>query len=398
MYINFVRNIFCIAVVSVTLICCNNDKNGGNVELHPQENLMPYSNVEPVNSTFEPLPSEKSDIISAIPAIVKKLHAVINSGNYENAVTVNNILPGDSENILTESLHASRMVLLDTRKNSLYDINLNEPATRKIAEFGRGPGELSHSSDLYVNKSLNLVYVIMQDGRIASFHCSSYPCKKEKEYVLREFSPYSGIVLEDKLVALGMQPVTNNNNKEKSIITHNSIYVFDKKGQPIHSAGTSYDTNGQWMLIRPFTEGIIRKNADLYLVGFHRLSDIFVFNNGFEFTKKYRIPDFKLGKQKFWPDEGRLNIVMEDHSSIKKLLYVKDGWTIIHVVEKSNMRKEEYGFVWDKKAKFYALNIENDQGYYIGEINYQTEKRMNAISLMRDGFMIIKDGKLMVLK
>lgn len=366
----------------------NGDKNIGNLVLHPLNESIPYQETDYIKISTESNSEELNNMPDKLLLFKKYFHTPNDLSFKKLRMEV-----GSHSNLMGISL-TSRLILLDGAQQRLIEYDLKKDSTTIIAEFGRGPGDIAHAKDII--KYDELIHVGMQDMRVSEFDCSIVPCNYSKTVKLERISPYSIDRNDSIFVVLGSSPVTGSTDTNSDELSYKPIFKFNQQGEKINSFGKTYDTKGHWMLLRPFTEGIIRYSPDLqnYLLAYHRLPYLYIYDSDYNLKDKYFFPTFILGKQKYWPEVGKLNIVMENHSIIKKVKFIYESLVLVEMETKVNMKKTETAFVWDRKADFYVIDLDSKRGYILGTIDFTQESAPQAIYYMDHGLMTYKSGSI----
>jgi len=383
-FLNRISTIFFISFF-IFGSCGENKKKDEGFLLHPDPDNFPYKDLK-----SEYISQQVLGETEQFPSLPDKIRTISQYLKKDHQFTSTNIdlLLGNYESILVKSLSNERVVLLDKRNNIFYDYDIKSNKKAEIATYGRGSGGIAHSSDL-LQDAYNKFYISMRDGRIGQFDCSDFPCSHEQTMLLREFTPYSISINEEIISAIGMKPVTGSEGNSKTELKNNPIHIFNSDGEFQKSVGEGYDSKGNWMLIRPFTDGIIRYDevSDNFIIFYHRLPFIYLYDSDFNILEKFEIKDFMLGKQKYWPKEGRLSIVMEDHSTINNIYPYSGGWFVLEVETKTDMKEEEYSYVWNRSSSFYALNFKNEKSVYLGKARFGEASNLRAFYITNHGIL-----------
>ena len=129
-----------------------------------------------------------------------------------------------------------------------------------------------------------------------------------------------------------------------------AVTLIDSSGISLSSFGDVYDIGGHWMLDR---EMIKQSTIDYdsstgsYLTTTARFPFLYVFNAAGELARMYRVPEFVVGRQSYFPAEGRLQIVLEDYSRIMSVSVFDRSLVVLDVLTLRNPRTEGQSRVHD---------------------------------------------------
>jgi hypothetical protein len=370
------------------LSACGGSNNGSsNVTLHPMKEKIPHHESNHIAISSQ----DKFDDLKNSPHYLVSFQKYI---NYPSSIASKKLEAkvGSQSSLYVESID-DRLIILDGDQQILIEYDLETDITTVIAKFGHGPGDIAYPQDMI--RRDKSVYIGMQDMRISKFDCSSKPCSHSSTIKLNRFSPYSIDYIDSTYIALGSVPVTGSES-EAGKIAYNPVSLFNFKGKKIGSFGKTYETNGQWMLLRPFTEGKIRYNRviESYLLVYQRLPYLYVYNSDLNLTDIFYFRDFVLGKQKYWSEIGKLNIVKEDHSLLKNIHFVENNLVLIEIETRSNMSKSSTSFIWDRKMDYYIIDLSLKKGYLLGRIDLTDESSFESLYLTKSGLLAYDSGSL----
>jgi len=370
---------FLIIIQLINLGCNRHSPNRDDLVLIPQDSNIPYANHN-VISIDKKNESKGFSNISGVKFLEKYL-------DNPESITNKNKIPihtSDSDDLLITSIK-DRVLILDADENILWEYSVRKKIVKKVASYGRGPGGLSSTTDMLIRNS-NL-YISMSAARISKFNCRTFPCKFKEELKMKDMIIYSFAKKDNSFAILGSSPVTQRTEEK---LSDKPIHIYNPKGKRIKDFGKMYDTNKQWMLRRPFLQGKIEyeKNIDNYVLTYQRFPYIYVYDNDLKITMIFKINDFLVGKQKFWPKKGRLQIVMEDHSIIKNIKSLGRGIILVTVETLKNQRVEDNIFVWDKYYNFYVINLKRKKYKSLGSNNG------SIIKYLESGLLEINDNSI----
>lgn len=111
--------------------------------------------------------------------------------------------------------------------------------------------------------------------------------------------------------------------------------------------GEGYDigTSGCY-LGRFIAEGMVKYSPKekVYISAYNRFPLFYTYDaKTLEIQDTYQIFDFILGKQRYWPDSGHLEVTMEDHSAIKNIRFIEEQYVLLEVVTRRKADQEVSG-------------------------------------------------------
>jgi len=373
-------SVFFITIMILFLIisCGKSQNKGGKAVLHPAMSSIPYDD-------HSHIPVSKINSQGVEDKKQFGLKKYLQNQNDDSGIKLDVQTMGPTQ-LFVESIDESRIVILDAGNHRMIEYNLENNKASVIATFGRGPGSISNVQDMTLKRST--LYVAMQGARLSTFDCSLAQCSYIKEIFLEEISPFSADVNDEQVAALGMKPVSGQTSGNDAL-HFIPVHLFDNDGKLLKSGGESYDTKGNWMLVRPFTEGIIRflpENRG-YLVAYHRLPYLFVYDTDLNLVESFEFEDFILGKQEYFPEEGRLNIVREDHSLLKNVRFSGSEAVIVEIETRKNIIRAERRYVWDQKSDFYRVYLDDKRYEFLGDVVFGETDSRQAVLLTDHGII-----------
>jgi hypothetical protein len=346
------------------MLGCSSADQNRNIELHPDPRKVPYINTEKFIVPKD-IVSAKSDHI-----LIRNFNQIVNEFSVnKDKMTELDFSIGNYDHLGIISLSPNRFLILDKRRNTVDEFNvLLSRSGSPIATYGRGPGDLAFATDLVASNKE--ILIAMQDQRISSFDCSIVPCSYSNTIILEDFSPFSVDRFMNGFIAVGMQSVRGESDVNRFLESPEPIRVFDEANGSFFEFGNSYNTDGNWMLARPLTEGIIRADIDegWIALAFRRFPYLIIYNDQLELSNIYQFDDFITGLQEYHVQERMLNIVMSDHSLINNIFLLSNGHVFIEIEHKKNMRQENYSFIWDRQSDYYLIDIINRKTSFLGNV------------------------------
>lgn len=377
--------------------CGSREKeSSNNIVMHPIEERIPYYGRDHISidttRTFEEL-QEKPE------ALVLFHQYLQNPDQFTiEKLDVNIGSPHSGFNVV--SVGNGRLIVLDADNNHLFEYNLNNHSKSTLAELGRGPGDIMFSEEMV--KHNDFIYIVSGNMRISRFDCRPIPCEFNKTIPLG-FSPTSLALFDDSLAALGFIDVSSASGQkfESELEDLKAVHVLDDEGNEIDIFGDTYNTGGHWMLLRPFvSDGMVRYSSteDLFILAFASFPFLYIYNaHNRELKETYKISNFLLGNQKYWPNIGRLQTIMKDHSAIRSLKVIEGSLLWIKAEMRKNYRNKRP--LWDRQLDYYIVNLEDQQTYYMGDIKVEEDDvPFQTFYFIQDGLIIYKKGSLFWLK
>lgn len=267
-------------------------------------------------------------------------------------------------------------VLLDISNSNLYEYNLSSNEVQKIAQAGRGPGDLFRPSDLAVWEGQ--VFVPTADGMVSIFDCTNSPCKYLRSINLG-FVPHSIAVTENRLYVMGLP---------ESVSSDHPLHVFDREGNLLQSFGEIYYTeNGN--LTDMYSQGKIRVDPDsnlVYMV-FHSFPLVYIFNNDFELARLYRVEDFNYSNLEVrFDSEGNMAGLypkITDYNSMVDLYLEKSGDVMVRVA--NGVREESNSTTFTISYSHYNIDNTSWEASFLGKFDYQLLTAEENLFLNQDG-------------
>ncbi|MGF1669444.1 MAG: hypothetical protein ACFCU6_03275, partial [Balneolaceae bacterium] len=268
-----------------------------------------------------------------------------------------------------------RLVILDDNSNKLHEYNLETKKASVISDFGRGPGDFQFPLEMV--KHHDMIYILREDMFLSVFDCKENPCLHNDDISL-QFTPSSLATFKNKFAILGGR-VDNENvegtNSHQMLDYSKSVHIIDKNSEEISSFGKIYDINGHWMLHRPFVlNGKVRYGEydDKFVLAFKPFPYIYIYDaNDLRIENTFKLSDFLLSKQKYWPNERRLRTPEEDFSYINNIEVFNGHLLWIEVETKTNYRITESSILWDRKLDYYVIDLSDRASYYMGYYEYK---------------------------
>lgn len=273
------------------------------------------------------------------------------------------------------SVDNERIVILDDSEDRLLEYSLNDDQVVTLAQFGRGPGDIHLPTEIVEHN--NFIYILREDMQISRFNCQSIPCEFDK-FISLEVNPASlAPTTDDSLAVLGTHPISQSAglDMEERSDYNKPVKIINQVGRELATFGSMYDTEGHWLLLQPFvSNGKIRYSSTnhLYILTFDRFPYIYIYDaHTLELEDTYKISNFLLGKQSYWPDERRLRTPENDYSIIRNISIVENNLLWIEVETRTNYTIADRKVEWDKEFQYYLVNLRNGAAYYMG--NYKSE-------------------------
>lgn len=384
------RFIIPLVFITTIVINCSNKQNSVEPTFHPITERIPY-----YNYTHQPITKNilfNKSFEKELP-VVNLLHQYLQDSTKLDFKELK-FLARDAYQFDAVSINNHRIILLDKLANRLIEHDLKDDVTTNLAQKGQGPGDINFPQGISKNKGI--ISIALADMRISEFNCANNPCSHQRTVKL-DFRPYSLATADDKMAILGSINVGNTGNKikmEDKLQEIKPIYILNIDGEEIKNFGDAYDTEGHWMLLRPLVNnGKIRylHSEHIFALAYDRFPFIYLYNSNYELEKVYKIDNFIIGKQKYWPKEGRRRIVKQDHSLIRNLQVIKDNYLLLEIEKKTNESIADNRRMWDRSFEYYLVDISNDRSYYLGIISSNNKQ---SIYLMDNGMLINKNGTL----
>jgi len=392
--IGHVLLLFFIACFYFSCNSSNNDSSSTTVR-HPVEEKIPHYNRDHIlinsSDSFEKLKEKPGELVLLNQYLQEPENIILERLEVEVGS------PFPAFNVV--AVDKNRLVILDDNRNELLEFNIINKKATTIAEFGRGPGDVQFPLEMVIHDEM--IYVLRQDMYISIFDCMNEPCTF-KDVISLEFNPASLTFSDDNFAILGtkFESQTSDTETEKAPQNSQPIHLIDHSGNQFASFGSMYDVDGHWMLIRPFVmSGDIRFASveNVYSLTFKRFPFVYIYDQeDHSLTESYKLSDFLLGKQSYWPDERRLRNPEDDYTIIKNIQIYEEHLLLIETETKTNYRITETSILWDRKFDYYILDLTTKKDYYLGNYEYKAEEPGKRVFLTGLGIVIYdeKEGAL----
>lgn len=290
-----------------------------------------------------------------------------------------------SEVVKFVSITSERIVIVDSNNSSVVEYSLTSGTTNVIASKGRGPGDVLLPVDAQI-RGMELI-ITMKDMRVSRFNCWNSPCTYESSVQL-PITPVSAAISDSSIAILGNIPVTSRDPELIDLVTsRNSVNIFDLNGNELGRFGKAYDTDKEWMLIPPMTEGVLafHESSEWYYLAYKRIPLIYVYSKLGDLVKTYKIESFDIGLQEYEKTTGRLGGIYTDYQFVENLTIVDDIVYIV-VVKLYDRQVTDTGVVRKSKSTLYAIDIQSNSTFQIGDIDG------HIIHPTRNGFVFTGNG------
>jgi hypothetical protein len=359
---------FVLIICSIFVINCTN--NTGKSNFHPQEERIPY-----YNSDVEVLEIEREYDESAKEEIIFRDQPVYKNVVFKEKLGIElvdsiKIPDGELSFGLFESVSNTSILYTDSFLNNLFQFKKGDESWMQIAGRGRGPGEMLFTSDIIVSK--DTVYTVHKDGRINKFICTADGCVFSEMLALDSIQPESIQFSKDAIIAMGLTNQVAHSGQSDTVNTENikSLYAFNQDRKKVNSYGEFYDIDKHWMLIRPFSEGMIRMHPtkDLLIQSFNLFPYLYVFE-GESLVKKIKFSGFNLSKREYKPESQELFVNFDNWSQIQDIGFINDTTLVVAIRHSSDRTVKSDRVDWIESKDIYFINTEDWTSYYLGNYN-----------------------------
>ena len=292
-------------------------------------------------------------------------------------------------------IDATRILVLDKRSRELFEYNFESGSTNQIARAGDGPGELQWLTALKVAD--RRAYVSRSDRKISVFDCLDEPCTFEKQIGISAPAGAIAIVSPDTFaVKMGSQiPMTGEISAEMPSVS--AVTLTDSSGAVLSAFGETYDIGGHWMLdrelIRNATIDYDASSAS-YLTATARFPFLYALDADGSLTRMYRIQDFVLGRQRYFPLSGALEIVMEDFSRIASVAIFDRSLIVLNAQTLRNQREQDQSWVYDATTDYYLIDLSTNETDYLGSLSGPTSGPSERLIMLPSRLMLEQGGEL----
>ena len=390
----FQSRVFIFFVISLmTVFSCKSEGGdyAGNSVIHPIKENIPHYDQEHISidtvRTFKNM-QEKPERLELFHQYLRNSDRIITE---KLNIEVGSPYPGFN----VVSIDDGRLMVLDITNDRLLEYDLNDHNFLMLAERGRGPGDIMYSEEMV--KHMNSIYIASGNMRISRFDCKTTPCEFD-EVIPLKFSPSSIALAGDTLAVLGSVDVraASGNKHEDGLKDLKAIHLLNGTGDNMSVFGETYNTDGHWMLLRPFVfDGMIRYSPaeDLFILSFMMFPYLYIYDARDQSLKTtYEISDFLLGKQRYWPDIGRLEVPMENYSIIRSTKIIENNllWLEIETRKKRRIPNSH----WDLLFTYYVVDLKNREAYYMGNVEAEGNGSSEQFFFIENGLIIHRGGSL----
>lgn len=367
-YISIVFVYILILFFQFVTVGCEREETYYKVTI-PVESNIPHYNREHIqiksNNSF--------DNLEAKPKLIDLLYKYIHDAEGVKSQKIDALFDDPLHGLYAEVINQNRFIFLNARTNHLFEYHLNESEIYSVAEFGRGPEDIQFAQEIMLLD--NNLYVIREDMYISKFNCDVSPCEFEGAISL-DFSPYSITSKMDKLAVFGPPEINGRSGEGMSFeevpLVLNPIRLLDMNGDRIDTFGDFYNTENNIMLVNIFSRsGMVRysQNHDIYILSYSKFPVIYVYDGStLNFLKTYKIDDFIMQRQSFYPDQNRISNPTLDHSEISNISIIEDDYLLIEkeLYKNYNPERAGQGLIWDLEYRYYAVNLSTNKTVNLG--------------------------------
>ncbi|NBC28183.1 MAG: hypothetical protein GVY08_15070 [Bacteroidetes bacterium] len=360
------RSILLITVFIFFGFACQENRK---FEYHPKLENIPYA-----DRVTNSISKEKSSEIlnEQLPDYLINFRKFLESPNQFNEQILELYIQS-IDRLEVEAINENSLLMLDFRKR-LSQIDLIRGKSTSVASQGRGPGELMGAREM--KKVGDFVYILNSDLRISIFDCKNIPCLHQQTIPIKNAVSSIDKVEDSTFVVISTErrsgePVLEN-QEEYQI---RPLKILDKLNNTVQEFGLAYDTKGHWMLERPMIDYgtvLFDRKREQFIVIFERFPFIYIYNKQFKLDTLLRIESFIIGKQKYWPDTGRLRTIQNDHSLIKTVRIFDNKYLLVKVNTKKDYAHEDNSLK-NYQYDYYAVNLTTFESYYLGQISMNQE-------------------------
>ena len=349
------------------LLLTTNSVSQSRIEIHPDVNKIPFWNSDHIT-----IDKKQNLVGNPVSSTFGKILREIGSVNQKGL----NVLLGGKWALSAASFSDRRIILLDRVNLTLIDYDLVSHRSFVLAQSGRGPGDLFFPKEVVVDG--NNLFIPMGGSTVTRYNCSQAPCIFEKTIPLEKINYQSVDVLNNQLIGLvsasGIAPTSNSSQNVAPLA------VSNMNGKVTTQFGRNYDFGNRWMLMDTFKRGFVRQidKLNVSVVAFENYPIIYVYDENHRMIKSYKIGDFVLGKYQYNTSTQAVTIPDSDFSMITGLSTLDREKLVVEVLQRK-VRINSGNKTTQDAFRYYIINIENNNSYYLGELN-KTDSRIHLLS------------------
>jgi len=361
-----------LATIFLLLVSCSSDSPGqepvrGTV-LHPIEELIPYYDRNHIKLEQSGI---NNDLDITNNKILSKLHHYLNDSTQFELKNIGFVL-NDVSSMQTESLGMGKLSFLDTSEDRLFIYDDQSGNVDTLAEFGRGPGELQHSTDLMVIN--DHMYVSRRDMRLTRFNCAAGDCVYDTTHEV-ESQPLSIAGDSDTLsMAVNVKIDQGEVMEKDNSINFSPIQLINiENGDLIESFGEIYNTGFMMVLERFARTGLIESipENNKYVWANSWFPFLYVYDENLELEDTYEIVNHTQNKFEFTPSEQRRSFTERDHTIISEVQILDGGLILLITTTQTNQRENKEGqTIYDFSNNYYVIDHSNRKASYLGSEEY----------------------------
>lgn len=376
---------FILSVLLSASCSPNGEPTVGIVE-HPVQELIPYHNYE------HRLISHNNSVkdLDDLPEELILLHRYLNSPNQLNFENLN-LVTKDVTSVEVERISREHFVILDKSEDNLISYNISDNHINKIAGFGRGPGELQHSTDLLLVD--NKIYVSRLDMRVSSFNCESGDCLYEDTFQL-DTQPISISASHKGIFSISGNEMIKSGESmvNDSEIEFKPVKIIGESGNIIDSFGKVYKTKFRMVLERFNRTGLLAffTKSGHYVWASSWFPYIYIYSKDYDLIATYRIENHIQNKFEFDTVKQTRSFADRDQTEIILLKPIRQDYILIATSTRTNKNEVGGEIIYDYRIDYYAIDHKNGKNFHIGTSEKASDHQTLIIPI--EDMLIKNDG------
>jgi len=359
-------------IIFLLLVSCSSDSSSqeplSGTVLHPIEELIPFYDRNHIKIERSGV---KNDLDFTNNKILSKLHHYLNDSTQFELKNIRFVL-NDVSSMQTDGFGVDKLSFLDTSEDRLFIYDVQSGNVDTLAEFGPGPGELQHSTDLKVIN--DHVYVSRRDMRLSRFNCAAGDCVYDTTLEV-ESQPLSITGDSEKMAMAVNVKIDEGEEMEKdSFINFSPIQLINtENGDLIESFGEIYNTGFMMVLERFARTGLIESipENNKYVWANSWFPFLYVYDENLELEDTYEIVNHTQNKFEFTPSEQRRSFTERDHTIISEVQILDGGLILLITATQTNQRENNEGqTIYDFSNNYYVIDHSNRKASYLGSEEY----------------------------
>ena len=318
--------------------------------------------------------------------------------------------PTDARSIdifVSDALHfgavavgGERLVMLDTRGDQLVEYDVDTGEITRLAEQGRGPGDVQFTEDLA--RYGTDIYVAMEDRRVSRFNCDAVPCEHDRSIGL-DVAAHSVAAVDDATIAVLGHTLHMADDPGDADDNQTPVRIFREEDEPVRAFGAAYGSEVHMIQGAFHRGGIVGhvKTPERYVQSLLRLPFLYVYDDQGRLQSTYEVEPFIYQMVQQTDRGARRQVPDQEWSKIRDVRAVEGAILLVRARTHQNPREvggegteaapTQWGY--DIREDYYAVDISNEESYHVGSHAYEGPPT-EALFITDLGLVINEAGEL----